>query len=44
MAIEGGFNGRTNKVVDNCYSFWQGALFRLFNEATGGKCVVDDFM
>lgn len=25
MTIEGGFNGRTNKLVDACYSFWQGA-------------------
>merc|ERR1712117_713585 len=25
MPIEGGFNGRTNKLVDACYSFWQGA-------------------
>tara|TARA_R110002050_G_scaffold192667_1_gene327597 strand:+ start:669 stop:941 length:273 start_codon:yes stop_codon:yes gene_type:complete len=24
---EGGFQGRTNKLVDGCYSFWQGALF-----------------
>lgn len=21
--FEGGFNGRTNKLVDTCYSFWQ---------------------
>ncbi|GFR42714.1 hypothetical protein Agub_g3638 [Astrephomene gubernaculifera] len=28
-AVEGGFNGRTNKLVDGCYSFWQGALFPL---------------
>ena len=27
--IEGGFMGRTNKLVDGCYSFWQGALFPL---------------
>jgi protein farnesyltransferase subunit beta len=24
MAYEGGFSGRTNKLVDGCYSFWQG--------------------
>ncbi|CAD8199800.1 unnamed protein product [Paramecium octaurelia] len=29
MENEGGFNGRTNKVVDSCYSFWQGAIFNL---------------
>lgn len=27
--VEGGFNGRTNKLVDGCYSFWQGALFAI---------------
>lgn len=26
MRYEGGFQGRTNKLVDGCYSFWQGAL------------------
>lgn len=25
MAYEGGFQGRTNKLVDGCYSFWVGA-------------------
>jgi protein farnesyltransferase subunit beta len=29
MYQEGGFQGRTNKLVDGCYSFWQGALFSL---------------
>ena len=24
MGYEGGFSGRTNKLVDGCYSFWQG--------------------
>jgi protein farnesyltransferase subunit beta len=24
MQCEGGFQGRTNKLVDGCYSFWQG--------------------
>ena len=27
--LEGGFNGRTNKLVDGCYSFWQGGLLAL---------------
>lgn len=27
MRLEGGFQGRTNKLVDACYSFWQGAIF-----------------
>ncbi|KAI8833214.1 terpenoid cyclases/protein prenyltransferase alpha-alpha toroid [Chytridium lagenaria] len=25
MSLEGGYQGRTNKLVDGCYSFWQGA-------------------
>mmetsp|Transcript_154 Transcript_154/g.345 ORF Transcript_154/g.345 Transcript_154/m.345 type:complete len:419 (+) Transcript_154:97-1353(+) len=33
MTLEGGFQGRTNKLVDSCYSFWQGALFPLLHEA-----------
>eukprot|EP01104_Vermistella_antarctica_P005699 TRINITY_DN1622_c0_g3_i1.p1 TRINITY_DN1622_c0_g3~~TRINITY_DN1622_c0_g3_i1.p1 ORF type:complete len:462 (-),score=52.69 TRINITY_DN1622_c0_g3_i1:567-1826(-) len=31
MSLEGGFQGRTNKLVDSCYSFWQGALFPLLH-------------
>lgn len=27
MRVEGGFNGRSNKLVDSCYNFWQGASF-----------------
>ncbi|KAH9330821.1 hypothetical protein KI387_002929, partial [Taxus chinensis] len=27
--VEGGFQGRTNKLVDGCYSFWQGGVFSL---------------
>ncbi|GAU93226.1 hypothetical protein RvY_05198-2 [Ramazzottius varieornatus] len=30
---EGGFQGRTNKLVDSCYSFWQGAAFPLVQQA-----------
>lgn len=26
MRYEGGFQGRTNKLVDGCYAFWQGAI------------------
>ena len=29
MIKEGGFNGRTNKLVDSCYSFWQGSVFNM---------------
>eukprot|EP00931_Biecheleriopsis_adriatica_P011449 TRINITY_DN11253_c0_g1_i2.p1 TRINITY_DN11253_c0_g1~~TRINITY_DN11253_c0_g1_i2.p1 ORF type:complete len:452 (-),score=74.78 TRINITY_DN11253_c0_g1_i2:100-1431(-) len=33
MSLEGGFAGRANKLVDSCYSFWQGAIFPLIHEA-----------
>ena len=29
MRFEGGFQGRTNKLVDGCYSFWQAGAFPL---------------
>ena len=32
MAVEGGFQGRTNKLVDTCYSYWQGALLPVLAE------------
>lgn len=31
--LEGGFQGRTNKLVDSCYSFWQTAAFVLVDLA-----------
>lgn len=31
MRLEGGFQGRTNKLVDGCYSFWQGGAFPLLH-------------
>ncbi|XP_065188946.1 protein farnesyltransferase subunit beta-like [Sycon ciliatum] len=33
MRLEGGFQGRTNKLVDACYSYWMGALFPLLRRA-----------
>lgn len=33
MSLEGGFQGRTNKLVDSCYNFWMGAIFPLIHEA-----------
>lgn len=33
MSYEGGFQGRTNKLVDACYSFWVGAIFPLLQFA-----------
>ncbi|XP_026822060.1 protein farnesyltransferase subunit beta [Rhopalosiphum maidis] len=32
MSYEGGFQGRTNKLVDGCYSFWQAAIFPVISE------------
>lgn len=31
MSYEGGFQGRANKLVDSCYSFWVGSLFPLMS-------------
>lgn len=31
MSYEGGFQGRTNKLVDSCYSFWQAGIFPLID-------------
>ena len=31
MRLEGGFEGRTNKLVDACYSFWMGGLFSILH-------------
>ncbi|KAK4056940.1 CAAX farnesyltransferase (FTase) subunit beta [Microbotryomycetes sp. JL221] len=48
MPIEGGgFRGRTNKLVDGCYSLWCGGLFGLLNgllneNATKGHHVAGD--
>lgn len=35
MSFEGGFQGRTNKLVDSCYSFWQGASFYILQDFIG---------
>jgi protein farnesyltransferase subunit beta len=37
MRYEGGFQGRTNKLVDGCYAFWCGGLFPLIQQAGIGK-------
>ncbi|XP_012081734.1 protein farnesyltransferase subunit beta isoform X2 [Jatropha curcas] len=29
QGVECGFQGRTNKLVDGCYSFWQGGVFAI---------------
>lgn len=33
MSLEGGFQGRSNKLVDGCYSFWVGGVFPLLHDA-----------
>lgn len=39
MGFEGGFHGRQNKLVDSCYSFWQGA-----GAAIAGNLIADPHM
>ncbi|KAK6198194.1 beta subunit of protein farnesyltransferase [Scheffersomyces amazonensis] len=34
-SIEGGLSGRTNKLVDACYSFWIGALYPMIEVLVG---------
>lgn len=35
-APEGGFSGRTNKLVDGCYSHWVGGCWPLIQSALDG--------
>ena len=45
MKLEGGFQGRTNKLVDSCYSFWVGGLFPLLYfhfQKCGVKSLAED--
>ena len=45
MRLEGGFQGRTNKLVDSCYSFWQGsatAIIKIIH--SGGNDLYDMHM
>jgi protein farnesyltransferase subunit beta len=35
MQAEGGFNGRPNKIVDSCYTFWIGACIRILQQSLG---------
>lgn len=35
-APEGGFSGRTNKLVDGCYSHWVGGCWPLVEAALNG--------
>lgn len=31
MSFEGGFQGRTNKLVDGCYSFWDVGMIAILS-------------
>ena len=35
MPFEGGFNGRTHKLVDTCYTWWVGAMCRILADHKG---------
>lgn len=37
MKLEGGFQGRTNKLVDGCYSFWGAGDFPIIKAALDAK-------
>ncbi|KAK5002708.1 hypothetical protein LTR28_011086 [Elasticomyces elasticus] len=37
LAPEGGFAGRTNKLVDGCYSHWVGGCWSLIQAAAGAR-------
>ena len=37
MSVEGGFQGRTNKLVDGCYGFWQGGTGVLLALVRAGR-------
>lgn len=43
MRVEGGYQGRTNKLVDACYSFWQGGSTALLADALGGRAAIPLF-
>ncbi|CAF4879960.1 unnamed protein product, partial [Rotaria sp. Silwood1] len=42
MIFEGGFQGRTNKLVDGCYSFWVGTLLPLIQAVQRKKLIHDN--
>ena len=37
MKLEGGFQGRTNKLVDACYSFWQSGIIPIISSISEYK-------
>jgi protein farnesyltransferase subunit beta len=42
VEVLGGFNGRTNKLIDSCYSFWVGAVFNIVNDYFKGQVTFDN--
>jgi protein farnesyltransferase subunit beta len=42
-APEGGLAGRTNKLVDGCYSHWIGDVFPIVQAALNGPMTVEDY-
>lgn len=42
MSFEGGFSGRANKLVDGCYSFWQGGAMAIASRAVATMSTIDD--
>ncbi|KAG1671435.1 Protein farnesyltransferase subunit beta [Nymphon striatum] len=44
MRFEGGFQGRTNKLVDGCYSFWQGGIFPLIHRILSHNEALQEYL
>eukprot|EP00697_Spironema_sp_BW2_P018033 gnl/Spiro4/9894_TR5246_c0_g1_i1.p1 gnl/Spiro4/9894_TR5246_c0_g1~~gnl/Spiro4/9894_TR5246_c0_g1_i1.p1 ORF type:complete len:431 (+),score=103.85 gnl/Spiro4/9894_TR5246_c0_g1_i1:106-1398(+) len=44
MSFEGGFCGRTNKLVDGCYSFWLAAMFPLIQTGSLKTKIPESFL
>ena len=42
LKLEGGFQGRTNKLVDSCYSFWQGSALAIVNMIKNNESDIGD--
>lgn len=42
MSLEGGFNGRSNKLVDGCYSFWQGGALAILSLYVDNQLLCDE--
>ncbi|KAJ2721386.1 CAAX farnesyltransferase (FTase) subunit beta [Coemansia sp. Benny D115] len=43
LSFEGGFSGRTNKLVDGCYSYWVGGAFPILQKALR-RSAKDDYL